>query len=133
MKLVQRKEEEGHIDREQLRYDIFRFTPYGDTSPESLASLYFFHGRLVQLSKFLRCSLMIFIIKGFRTIVFIFIVISTMFRPICPLVFFRCLSNSGTFTELRTTSSRTQHNGYRHWFPELLVFLSSYFSCFYTS
>ena len=45
-----------------------------------------------------------FIIKGFRTIVFIFIVISTTFRPICPPAFFRCLSNSGTFTELRTTS-----------------------------
>ena len=44
------------------------------------------------------------IIKGFRTIVFIFIVISTTFRPICPLAFFRCLSHSGTFTELRTTS-----------------------------
>ena len=26
------------------------------------------------------------------------------FRPICPPAFFRCLSNSGTFTELRTTS-----------------------------
>ena len=47
---------------------------------------------------------MIFIIKGFQTIVFIFIVISTMFRPICPLAFFRCLLNSGTFTELQTTS-----------------------------
>ena len=47
---------------------------------------------------------MIFIIKGFRTIVFIFIVISITFRPICPSAFFRCLSNSGTFTELRTTS-----------------------------
>ena len=45
-----------------------------------------------------------FIIKGFRTIVFIFLVISTMFRTICPPPFFRCLSNSGTFTELRTTS-----------------------------
>ena len=44
------------------------------------------------------------IIKGFRIIVFIFIVISTTFRPICPPAFFRCLSNSGTFTELRTTS-----------------------------
>ena len=32
----------------------------------------------------------IFIIKGFQTIVFIFIVISTMFWPICPLAFFRC-------------------------------------------
>ena len=29
-----------------------------------------------------------FIIKGFRTIVFIFIVISTMFRPICPPALF---------------------------------------------
>ena len=45
-----------------------------------------------------------FIIKGFWTIVFIFIVISTMFRPIRPLAFFRCLSNSGTYTELRITS-----------------------------
>ena len=44
------------------------------------------------------------IIKDFRTIVFIFIVISTTFRPICPPAFFRCLSNSGTYTELRTTS-----------------------------
>ena len=56
------------------------------------------------MSKFLRRSLLIFIIKGFQTIVFIFIVISTMFRPIYPLAFFRCLSNSGTFTEHRTTS-----------------------------
>ena len=47
---------------------------------------------------------MIFIIKGFRTIVFIFIIISTTFRPICAPAFFRSLWNSGTFTELRTTS-----------------------------
>ena len=47
---------------------------------------------------------MIFIIKGFRTIVFIFIVISATFRPICPPVFFRCLSNLETYTELWTTS-----------------------------
>ena len=47
---------------------------------------------------------MIFIIKGFRTIVFIFIVISRTFWPICLPAFFRCLSNSGTFTELRITS-----------------------------
>ena len=46
----------------------------------------------------------IFIIKGFRTIVFIFIVISTTFWPICPPAFFRWLLNSGTFMELRTTS-----------------------------
>ena len=47
-----------------------------------------------------------FIIKVFRTIVFIFIVIviSTTLWLICPPAFFRCLSNSGTFTELRTTS-----------------------------
>ena len=47
---------------------------------------------------------MISIIKGFRTIVFIFIGISTTFRPICPPAFFRCLANSRTFKELRTTS-----------------------------
>ena len=42
---------------------------------------------------------MIFITKCFQTIVSIFIVISTTFPA-----FFRCLSNSGTYTELRTTS-----------------------------
>ena len=47
---------------------------------------------------------MIFIIKGFRTIIFIFINISATFRPIRPLAFFMCLSNSGTFTEVLTTS-----------------------------
>ena len=36
-------------------------------------------------------TLMIFMIKGFRSIAFIFIVISTTFRPICAPVFFRCL------------------------------------------
>ena len=55
-------------------------------------------------SKFLRRSLLIFIIKGFRTIVFIFIVISTSFRWLCPPAFLMCLSNSGTYTELWTTS-----------------------------
>ena len=34
------------------------------------------------IPKFLRQSLLIFIMKGFRTIVFIFIVISTTFQPI---------------------------------------------------
>ena len=48
--------------------------------------------------------MIIFIIKCFRTIIFIFIVISTTFRPICPQAFFRCLLNSGINTELRTTS-----------------------------
>ena len=47
---------------------------------------------------------MIFIIKGFRTIVFVFIFISITFQPICPPAFFRCLSKSGIFTKLRTTS-----------------------------
>ena len=46
----------------------------------------------------------IFIIKGFRTIVFIFIVISTTFRSIYPPAFFWYLSNSGTYMEHRTTS-----------------------------
>ena len=45
---------------------------------------------------------MIFIIKRFRTIVFI--VISTTSQPICPPALFRCLSNSWTLKELRTTS-----------------------------
>ena len=46
----------------------------------------------------------LFIIKGFQTIVFIFIVISTTFWPIFPPAFFRFLSNSGIYMELRTTS-----------------------------
>ena len=49
----------------------------------------------------LKCNLYM---KGFLTIVFIFIFISTMFRPIYPPAFFRHLSNSGTFTELWTSS-----------------------------
>ena len=44
---------------------------------------------------------MIFIIRGFWTIVFIFIVISTTFWLICPLAY---LLNSGTFMELQTMS-----------------------------
>ena len=55
---------------------------------------------------FRKLCVTVFIIKGFRTIIFIFIfiVIFTMSQPICPPAFFRCLSNSGTYTELRTTS-----------------------------
>ena len=49
-------------------------------------------------------STIIIIIKGFWTIVFIFIVISTIFWPIRLPAFFRCLSNLGTFTELQTMS-----------------------------
>ena len=43
---------------------------------------------------------MIFIIKSFQTIIFIFIVISTTFQPICPQVFVEL----GSFTELQTKS-----------------------------
>ena len=46
----------------------------------------------------------VFIIKGFQTIVFIFIVISTTFQSICPPAFFRCLLNLGTYSELWTMS-----------------------------
>ena len=47
---------------------------------------------------------MIFIIKGLRSIVFIFIVISTTFWSIYPPAFSWCLLYSGTYTEPRTTS-----------------------------
>ena len=50
------------------------------------------------------CWIELLVIKGFRTIVFIFIVISTTLQPICLPAFFRCLSNSGTYIELQTTS-----------------------------
>ena len=81
--------------RHRLLQHCNRCTERGHTTPIPLYHL---------LSKFLRQSLLIFIIKVFRTIVFIFIVISTTFRPICPPAFFRCLSNSGTFMALWTTS-----------------------------
>ena len=49
-------------------------------------------------------SLMIFIFQDFRTIIFIFIAILTTYRLMC-LPGFRCfLSNSGLYTELRSTS-----------------------------
>ena len=57
-----------------------------------------------------------FIIKDFRTIVFIFMVISTTFRSICPPALLRSLSNSGTFTELRTTSFIESTGGRLFWF-----------------
>ena len=44
------------------------------------------------------------IIKVFRTIIFIFIVIHTRFWPIYPPAFFQCLSNPGIYAGLRTTS-----------------------------
>ena len=49
---------------------------------------------------FCKQSLMIYTIKGFRTIVFFFNLISTTLRPICPLALYRRLSNSGTYWEL---------------------------------
>ena len=44
------------------------------------------------------------VLRVFRLLSSSYIVISSTFRPICPLAFFRCLSNSGTFMEIRTTS-----------------------------
>ena len=46
---------------------------------------------------------MTFIIKGFQAIVFIYIAISTTFRSICPLDFFRCLNkyNKGCSSKFR--------------------------------
>ena len=93
-------------------------------------------------------SLILMVInKGFRTSVFVFIFISITFQLICPPAFFRYLSNSGTYTELRITSftestgspvqckflglinlmfshwtaqQDTLRNSYRRWFPKLL-------------
>ena len=41
-------ERESRIDRALWGYNIFRFTPGGNTSSESLASLCFFHRRLIE-------------------------------------------------------------------------------------
>ena len=60
--------------------------------------------RIDTTSAWIKLYKTILIIKGFRTIVFTFIVIAPTFQLIYPPAFFRCLSNSGTFAELRTTS-----------------------------
>ena len=69
-------------------------------------------------------------LRDFRTIVFIFIVIST-FWPICPPAFFRCLLNSGTFTELLTTSFiESGHNWVQALsIPVLLLVCSQDWTC----
>ena len=78
---------------------------YGATRKSHLRTLYhLLPGTPYWFRSLSTSPIEIFIIKGFRTIVFIFIVISSTFRSICPPAFFRCLSNSGTFTELRTAS-----------------------------
>ena len=53
---------------------------------------------------------MIFIIKGFWTIVFIFIFISTMFQLICPLAFFRCLSKKKFVPKIHSELSSRTHS-----------------------
>ena len=67
-----------------------------------------------------------FIIKGFRTFFFIFIVISTKFRPICPPAFSRCLSNSRTYTELQTTSFNPSNSLQHHSFVRAELIGSKY-------
>ena len=92
------------IRQESMNYNEYHFSVWCYL----MKHFYFVHtsyGHPSAIAKKVKITIStIFIIKVFRTIVFIFIVISTTFRPICPPGFFRCLSNSGTFTELRTTS-----------------------------
>ena len=56
------------------------------------------------MSEFFKRNLMIFIIQGFQTIIFIFIVIFSMFCLKCIPAFFRCLSNFEAYTDLQTCS-----------------------------
>ena len=56
---------------------------------------------------------MIFIIKGFRTIVFIFIVISTTFRPKCPSSHFQM--EYLKFIHSFGTKSSSRLSGFVHW------------------
>ena len=93
--------------------------------PEKLYYLYHFYIMIfnvkcvhTSIMAHLSCNIifMFFINKGFRTIVFIFIVIPTMFRPICPPAFSRCLSKSGTHTELPTASFIESTGGHLFWF-----------------
>ena len=64
------------------------------------------------LSEFMRRSLMIFIIKGFLTFVFIFIVICTTFPPICPPAFVELGSPPGTSNHVLYWI----HGGHLFWF-----------------
>ena len=71
----------------------------------------------------------IFIIKGFRTIVFVFIIISTTFRPRCPPAFFMCLSNSGTFTGVASSDSVIHNRVQVLSIPVLLLTCSKDWTC----
>ena len=67
---------------------------------------------LVLVVKISETKLVDFFIKVFRTIVFIFIVISTTFWSIGPPAFFVCFSKSGTFMELRILADLIGNWGY---------------------
>ena len=88
--------------RQQSDFSTFcqdELQPSKEKTNKSLNKIFLMKHRIVQVQvpqipyspDFLRRSLMIFIIMGFRTIVFIFIIFSTTFRPICPPAFFMCL------------------------------------------
>ena len=61
---------------------------------------------------------MIFIINGFQTIVFIFIVISTTFRPICPPGLLQVFIMTMVIVISFVSEHKTVPNGYA---PELLT------------
>ena len=106
----------AHIQFFLLSFLYFRF-PYRihldtwSTQQVTVAQhMHYFLRHLIQ-----HCSslsiILFFIIKGFPTIVFIFIVISITFRPICTPAYFRCLSNSGTF--MACVQQDTLRNSYK--------------------
>ena len=99
-----------NINFERIMFDNQRF-PYIYYQTQNINIKSIIHRRainylLIYIYIYIYCGrlyIYIYIIKGFRTIVII-IISSTTFRSIYIPAFFRCLSNSGTFTELRTTS-----------------------------
>ena len=97
-----------------LYVDIITYSCYHDSSTDQ-----FFH--ILQFSLFFAAKyISIFIIKGFRTIVFI--VIFPTFRPIRPPVFFRCLSNTGT-------SNYVLYWIHRGWSPLLIPLAITGYKC----
>ena len=82
--------------------------------------------------KFLRRSLLIFIIKCFRIIVFIFIVISTTFRPICRPAYFRCFVELGNLHGTSNYVLYWIHGGRLFWFRSPSPGISVKYSCIVT-
>ena len=72
----------------------------------------------------------LFIVQGFRSIVFILIVVFTTFRPICPRAFFGCLSHLEANNKTSNKVLYSIHGDRLFWFR--LPGISAKYSCIVT-